>query len=243
MNAKINICKATLYNMDCMEYMSTLPDNAFDLAIVDPPYGINADAMSMGQNLNRADGWKREASTAVRIKKGRLNSGGGKLKNRILNQSSIGWDDQIPDEDYFTELMRVSKNQIIFGGNYFDLPPSRCVICWDKCQPWENFSQWEMAWTSFDKPAAMFRYSNTGGSNAETKIHPTQKPIALYLWLLSKYATEGQRILDTHLGSGSNAIACNNLGFELVGCELDRDYFEGDCVRIEQATAQLRLLP
>ncbi len=237
----IIIGKATLMNCDCMEYMATLPDKAFSLAICDPPYGINADAMSMGQNLNRADGWKREASTAVKVRKGRLNSGGGKLKNRILNQSSIGWDDQIPDDDYFAELFRVSENQIIFGGNYFYLPPSRCVICWDKCQPWENFSQWEMAWTSFDKPAAMFRYSNTGGANAETKIHPTQKPTALYLWLLSKYAMEGQRILDTHLGSGSHAIACNNLGFELVGCELDKDYFDAACKRIEQAQAQQRL--
>jgi site-specific DNA-methyltransferase (adenine-specific) len=241
MNNPTIISQATLYNMDCMEYMATLPDKAFDLAIVDPPYGINADAMSMGQNLNRADGWKHKASTAVRIKKGRLNSGGGKLKNRILNQSSIGWDDQIPDDDYFAELIRVSENQIIFGGNYFDLPPSRCVICWDKCQPWENFSQWEMAWTSFDKPAAMFRYSNTGGANAETKIHPTQKPTSLYLWLLSKYAKPGQRILDTHLGSGSHGIACNNLGFEFVGCELDEDYFDAACKRIEQATAQQRM--
>ena len=243
MNAPIIIGKATLWNVNCMTYMATLPDKAFDLAIVDPPYGINADAMSMGQNLNRADGWKREASTAVKVRKGRLNSGGGKLKNRILNQSNIGWDDQIPDDDYFAELVRVSKNQIIFGGNYFDLPPSRCVICWDKCQPWENFSQWEMAWTSFDKPAAMFRYSNTGGANAETKIHPTQKPTALYLWLLAKYATEGQRILDTHLGSMSSVIAANNLGFELTGCELDADYFKAGCARVLQATAQQRMFP
>lgn len=239
----VTIGKATLHNVDCMEFMATLPDKAFSLAICDPPYGINADAMSMGQNLNRADGWKRDESTAVKIRKGRLNSGGGKLKNRILNTSSIGWDDQIPDDEYFAELFRVSENQIIFGGNYFDLPPSRCVICWDKCQPWENFSQWEMAWTSFDKPAAMFRYSNTGGANAETKIHPTQKPTALYLWLLSKYAKPGQRILDTHLGSMSSVIAANNLGFELTGCELDADYFKAGCERALQATAQERMFP
>lgn len=235
------IGNATLFNCDCMDYMRGLPDKAFDLAIVDPPYGINAPNMSMGQNKNRADGWARDDSTAVKLRKGRLNAGGGKLKNRILNKSSIGWDDAVPSPEYFAELSRVSKNQIIFGGNYFDLPPSRCVICWDKCQPWENFSQWEMAWTSFDKPAALFSYSNTGGANSEKKTHPTQKPIKLYEWLLAKYARPGQRILDTHLGSGSHAVACNNLGFEIVGCELDDVYFSTACQRIEQATAQRRL--
>lgn len=230
------IGNATIYNMDCMDYMRGLPDKAFDLAIVDPPYGINAPNMSMGQNKSRCDGWARDDST-----KGRLNSGGGKLKNRLLNQSSIGWDNKVPTAEYFTELFRISKNRIIWGGNYFDLQPTRCVICWDKCQPWENFSQWEMAWTSFDKPAALFSYSNTGGANAEQKIHPTQKPIKLYEWLLLKYSRPGQRILDTHLGSGSSAIAANNLGFEFVGMELDADYFNAACKRIQQATAQERL--
>lgn len=167
--------------------------------------------------------------------------GGGKLKDRILNKSSIGWDDAVPSAEYFVELFRVSKNQIIFGGNYFDLPPTRCVVCWDKCQPWENFSQWEMAWTSFDKPAALFSYSNAGGANAEKKIHPTQKPVKLYEWLLSKYAKPGQRILDTHLGSGSSAIAANNMGFEFIGCELDVEYFKSASHRIERATDQQRL--
>jgi site-specific DNA-methyltransferase (adenine-specific) len=237
----IIIGKASLYLADCMEYLATLPDKAFSLAICDPPYGINADAMSMGQNLNRADGWKRDDSTAVKIRKGRLNSGGGKLKNRLLNTSDIGWDNEIPSAEYFDELRRVSVNQIIFGGNYFDLPPTRCVICWDKCQPWENFSQWEMGWTSFDKPAALFRYSNTGGANAETKTHPTQKPIALYEWILSRFAKPGQSILDTHGGSMSSAIACNNLGFDCVICEKDKGYFDTACTRVQQATAQQRL--
>ncbi len=237
----MNIGQATLLHIDCHEYMATLPDKAFDLAIVDPPYGINAPNMTMGLNRNRDDGWLREESTATRLKKGRLNKGGGKLANRLLNQSSISWDSEAPNKEYFNELIRVSKNQIIWGGNYFDLPPSRCVVCWDKCQPWENFSQWEMAWTSFDKPAALFSYSNTGGSNSEQKIHPTQKPVKLYEWLLTKYAKSGQRILDTHLGSGSSAIACNNLGFAMVGCELDEDYYRAACARVEQATKQERL--
>lgn len=232
---------AELHRCDCMNYMEALSDKAFDLAIVDPPYGINVPNMSMGQNKNRADGWVRGDSTAVKIKKGRLNSGGGKLKNRLLNQSDIDWDCQIPDDEYFEQLFRVSHNQIIFGGNYFHLPPTRCVVCWDKCQPWENFSQWEMGWTSFDKPAALFSYSNTGGANSETKIHPTQKPIKLYEWLLSKYANPGQRILDTHLGSGSHAIACNNLGFEMVGCELSENYYKAACERIQNATRQERM--
>lgn len=230
-----------LLHSDCMGYMAGLTDKEFDLAIVDPPYGINAPSMSMGQNKNRSDGWARDDSTAVKLRKGRLNSGGGKLKNRLLNKSSIGWDDEVPTPEYFAELFRVSKNQIIWGGNYFDLPPSRCVICWDKCQPWENFSQWEMAWSSFDKPAALFSYSNTGGANRETKIHPTQKPIALYEWLLTKYAKPGHRILDTHLGSGSSIIAAHTLGFDFVGTEIDVDYYAAAVKRFGQHKAQARM--
>ncbi len=230
-----------ILNCDCMDYMATLPNKAFDLAIVDPPYGINAPNMSMGQNKNRTDGWSRGDSTAVKIKKGRLNQGGGKFKNRLLNTSDIDWDGQIPSEEYFKELFRVSVNQIIFGGNYFDLPPTRCVVCWNKCQPWENFSQWEMAWTSFDKPASLFSFSNTGGANADKKIHPTQKPRQLYQWLLSRYAKPGQRILDTHLGSGSNAIACYDFGVEFVGCEIDQEYFMASKERVEKHMAQGRL--
>ena len=238
----IIIGNATLYHADCMELMRQYPDKHFDLAIVDPPYGINAPSMSMGQNLSRNDGFSRGESTAVKAKKGRLNSGSGKLKNRLLNTSDIDWDDEVPPPEYFAELFRVSKNQIIFGGNYFDLPPTRCVVCWDKCQPWENFSQWEMAWTSFDKPAALFSYSNTGGANSETKIHPTQKPIKLYEWALMKFAKDGDLILDTHLGSGSIAVASNNLGFEIVASELKQSYFENAVKRIDSASKQTSLL-
>jgi site-specific DNA-methyltransferase (adenine-specific) len=225
-----------VFNEDCITVMKRYPDGYFDLAIVDPPYGINAPNMSMGSNLSRDDGWKREPSTAIKLKKkGRLNSGGGKLKNRLLNTSAIEWDNEPPTDEYFEELFRVSKNQIIWGGNYFDLPPTRCVVCWDKCQPWENFSQWEMAWTSFDKPAALFSYSNTGGANAEKKIHPTQKPIALYRWLIKKFACAGDRIIDTHLGSQSSRIAAYKLGFDFWGCEISSNYFIDGNARYTEA--------
>lgn len=158
--------ESTVYFGDCMEFMAGFPEGFFDLAIVDPPYGINAPNMTMGSNPNRNVGWQHKESAAVNLKKKhlqRLNGGGGKLKNRILNKSKIEWDYEKPGPEYFSELRRVARHQIIFGGNYFDLGPTRCVVCWDKVQPWENFSQWEMAWTSFDYPAALFRYSNTGG--------------------------------------------------------------------------------
>ena len=236
----VTIGNATLHLGDCLEGMREMTGKIFDLAIVDPPYGINAPAMSMGQNLNRDDGWKREASTAVKLK-GRLNSGGGKLKNRLLNKSDIGWDCEVPSQEYFDLLFRVSGNQIIWGGNYFDLRPSRCVLCWDKCQPWENFSQWEMAWTSFDKPAALYSYSNTGGANKETKIHPTQKPVQLYSWILSRYGTPGQHILDTHMGSGSSVIACLDRGYMVTAFEINPEYFDMACKRIEKAQEQQQL--
>lgn len=202
------IGNATLYNMDCMEYMRGLPDWAFDLAIVDPPYGLP------------------KTST----------NGAGKLAHRVLNQDKMEWD-IAPDEKYFSELMRVSVNQIIWGGNYFSLPPTRGIICWDKDQHMPTFSKWELAWTSFFKTAEIWK----GRSLDVNRIHPSQKPVALYEWLLANYAKPGQRILDTHLGSGSHAIACNNLGFELVGCELDEDYFKAACERIANAARQERM--
>lgn len=209
--------KSDVYNIDCVEGMKQYPDNFFDLAIVDPPYGINATDMNMGSHPTRSrkDGFGSgpAVSTAVKMK-GRLNTGSGKLKNRILNRSSFGWDNSIPTPEYFSELARVSKNRIIWGGNYFPLPPTRGIVCWNKMQPWENFSQWEMAWTSFDKPAALFSYSNTGGANSEEKIHPTQKPVELYRWLLHRFAQPGMSILDTHMGSQSSRIAAYNMGFD-----------------------------
>lgn len=226
-----------LYNADCMDIIRTFSDNDFDLAIVDPPYGINAPNMKMGSSSTRSkrgDG----LSVADRLKKGRLNSGGGKLKNRALNSMPLTWDYECPSPEYFNELFRVSRNRIIWGGNYFHLPPTRGIICWDKKQPWENFSQWEMAWSSFDRPARIFRYSSRGGANREKKIHPTQKPVALYSWLLSTYAKPGDRILDTHGGSMSIAIAAYNLGFELTIIEKDPAYYRDARERIIAAQAQ-----
>jgi site-specific DNA-methyltransferase (adenine-specific) len=214
-----------LLNIDCMEYMATLPDKAFDLAVVDPPYGINAPEM---------------AATPCQRKQGlqRLNGSGGKLKDRVLNtHKKIEWDYSTPNQEYFNELFRVTKNQIIWGMNYFVLPATRGVICWDKVQPWENFSQIELAWTSFDFPAKLYRYDNrTGG-----KIHPTQKPVALYDWILRNYAKPGQRILDTHLGSGSSAIAAHYFGCDFVGCEIDTDYFNAAKERFYRETRQVAM--
>ena len=180
-------------NIDCMDYMRTLPDKAFDLAIVDPPYGLDRKSTQ----------------------------GAGKLKDRQLNKGDISkrWD-FAPPEEYFAELRRVSKNQIIWGGNYFNLGPCRCFVCWDKCQPWPNFSQAEFAWTSFDKPAKMFRFDNRC-----KKIHPTQKPVELYAFLLNTFAKDGDLILDTHLGSQSSRIAAHLLNFDFIGCEIDEEYF------------------
>lgn len=199
-----------LLNIDCMEYMATLPDKYFDLAIVDPPYGI-ADKLLKGGH-----------------------TGVVKFHEQYeLNK----WDSDIPPEKYFLELDRVSKNRIIWGANYFlhYLPPTRGIISWDKNlgQPL-NFSHFELAWTSFDCIARkVIIGSNTGG-----RIHPTQKPVKLYEWLLLNYAKPGQRILDTHLGSGSSAIAAHYFGAEFVGCELDKDYYDAAVNRFELATAQ-----
>lgn len=218
-----------LYNMDCMEAMRGMRDGQYSLAICDPPYGINAPNMNMGSMPKRG-----EISTAERMRKGRLNAGAGKLKNRALQMLPVKWDYEKPSPEYFSELRRVSANQIIFGGNYFNLGPSRCVICWDKIQPWGNFSQWEMAWTSFDKPAALFSLANF----THNKIHPTQKPVKLYEWLLKNYAKPGDKILDTHGGSMSIAIACDIMGYDLDLYEIDEEYFKAGKERLERHQRQ-----
>lgn len=230
-----------IYNVDCVELMKQFPDKFFELAIVDPPYGINATKMSMGTNLKRTGDGYTGLSTAQRLRKGRLNQGAGKLKNRALNTLSCDWDFKKPGLEYFEELFRVSKNQVIFGGNYFDLPPTRCVIVWDKLQPWENFSQVEIAWTSFDKPAAIFKYSNTCGANREEKIHPTQKPVRLYEWILSKFAKQGDKILDTHVGSASSLIACYNNDFDFIGAEINEEYYRKASERLQFCMSQLKI--
>lgn len=198
---------------DCMEYMRTLPDKAFDLAIVDPPYGIGVDGNS--------------ASTG---------SHGGR-KAHTKKQ----WDSTRPDAEYFAELFRVSENQIIWGANYFAeyLPPSMGWVFWDKGQRINN-SDGELAYTSFNRALRVIEI-NRVALLIEGTIHPTQKPIKLYKWLLHNYAKQGQRILDTHLGSGSIAIACHDMGFDLTGIELDPDYYNAAKRRVEQHQSQLAM--
>jgi site-specific DNA-methyltransferase (adenine-specific) len=207
--------KINMYNVDCMDFMAKVPDKYYELAICDPPYNIGGDS----------------------IHAGRLKKGSGKLKNRAIQLLNSSFDEIPLDENYFNELFRVSKNQIIWGMNYFELPRTRGVICWDKVQPWENFSQIELAWTSFDYPAKLYRYDNRTGN----KIHPTQKPIALYKWLLKNYAKEGDKIFDSHGGSMSIAIACDTMGFDLDICELDKDYFEQAKKRFDNYKKQLTI--
>jgi site-specific DNA-methyltransferase (adenine-specific) len=220
------------FNADCMEIMSRYPDKWFDLVVVDPPYGIGQPKQS---NLK---GYNGRADLQTRLQKNRLNYGAGKLKGRVLNQSNTEWDNNIPDDDYFIELFRVSKNQIIWGGNYFGLPATRCVICWDKMQPWENFSQWEMAWTSFDSPARIYKFDNRTGD----KLHPTQKPIALYDWIFKNYLPNGGRVLDTHGGSMSSLISAIKAGnIEMTISELDADYYASAQKRVNDFMSQLNL--
>lgn len=211
----VTIGKATIYNMDCMELLKATPDKFYDLAIVDPPYGIGA---------------------------GSVNFKNGSSKSEKPYFKTNDWDLNPPSKNYFDELKRVSKNQIIWGGNYFldHLTSTRCFVVWDKTIHGNSYADCELAWTSFDKVVRYFR-ENIAQTNSEGRIHPTQKSITLYEWLLTNYAKQGDKILDTHLGSGSHAIACNNLGFELTACELDRDYFEAACKRIEQASKQTSL--
>jgi len=212
----------TITNEDNMALMSRYPDKYFELAVVDPPYGIGADKNAHKNGINcKANGFAEY-----------------KLSE---------WDSDIPDENYFNELFRVSKEQIVWGGNYMTefLPSSMCWILWDKGQRNFSFADGELAWTSFNKAlrifemprgTALFDAKNNGG-----KIHPTQKPVQLYKWLLKNYAKPGDKILDTHLGSGSIAIACYDLGFDLTACELDSDYYNAALKRINEHKLQIKL--
>lgn len=213
--------KTKAYNMDCMEYMATLPDKAFQLAIVDPPY----------MDVFNTQNWK---DTCAKQKE-------YKSDTHILTGNK-------PEREYFNELKRVSKNQIIWGGNYFTdyLKVSRAWVVWYKSNQDNYFSDAELAWTSFDRVLKVFKWRWSGMlqqnmKNKEIRIHPTQKPVALYEWLLMNYAKEGDKILDTHLGSGSSRIAAHKLGFEFVGCELDKDYFEAQEKRFKTETMQQTL--
>lgn len=231
---------------DCVVGMKLYPDKHFDLAIVDPPYGINAPNLTMGSNPSRKGRDKRgeiqygSVSIAQQLKKGRLNQGAGKLKDRALNTMNCNWDFEKPTQEYFDELFRVSKHQIIWGGNYYDLGPCRCFIIWNKKQPWENFSQAEFAWTSFDKPAKVFTFSNRGGANREKKIHPTQKPVELYDFCFKRFTEEGMRVLDTHLGSGSSRISADKFGLNFEAFEIDEVYYQAQEERYSIYKKQLR---
>jgi len=199
-----------LYNADCMDYMATLEPNAFDLAVVDPPYGID---------------WGGQTKS--------VNTG----KNWIQHEYKE-WDSAPPSGEYFAEMSMVSKNQIIWGANYFQgNAPSPCWLIWDKKQEFSG-ATFEMAWTSFKSPAKAFRMARCEAYVGVSKIHPTQKPVKLYDWIYKNYAKEGDRILDTHLGSGSSAIAAHYAGLEFVGIELDEDYFKAAVNRFEKETAQ-----
>jgi len=196
-----------VYNEDCIEVMKRYEDNYFDIAIVDPPYGID------------------------------INSSGTHFKEKYEIKD---WDKATPNDEYFKELKRVSKNQIIWGGNYFldRLGNCKCFIIWDKKIAEDmSFAMCEMAWTSFKNGAKIYNKTAT----QLNRIHPTQKPIGLYDWLIDRYAEKGQIILDTHLGSGSSRISANKAGLSFVGCEIDKDYFNAQEKRYKDFISQTRL--
>lgn len=220
--------KITITNEDNLTLMARFPDKYFELAIVDPPYGIGADENAFKNGVNcKANGFKEHKKS--------------------------NWDNAIPTKEYFDELKRVSKNQIIWGGNYFTehLPPVMSWIIWDKMQYNFSFSHGEMAWNSFNTKLLIFKYARGNESGFAPKIpsgmkqglniHPTQKPIALYKYCLENFANEGDKILDTHFGSGSIAIACHDYGFDLTACELDPEYFEKSVKRLKNHVAQQKL--
>ena len=199
-----------LIHGDSLQALKGYADNHFDVAIVDPPYGI---------------GYAKRKS---------------KTKTSKIQYTPKDWDNEVPTKEYFYELFRVSKNQIIWGGNYFELPTTRCFVIWDKCQP-EGLDQamCEFAWCSFNKSAKIYKTSVQ--QMQFTRIHPTQKPVKLYRWLLEKYTSEGDLILDTHLGSGSIAIACHQMKRKLIAYEIDAEYYEKTCKRFKEQTSQQAL--
>lgn len=215
------IGNATLYLGDCRDILPTLP--TMDAVITDPPYGI----------LNLAG----DGSTSA-IRKSPRQQGSGTLKNRLLNVSDVQWD-VAPDPELLALVLASGKQAIVWGGNYFPLPPTRCVLVWDKEQPWTNFSQAEIAWTNLGRPAAMFRESATRGT--PDKEHPTQKPLSLMQWCVS-FVKDAQSVVDPFMGSGTTGVACMHLGRSFVGIERDIKYFDIACRRIEDAQRQGRLI-
>lgn len=225
-----------VYNIDCMEYMENLPDKAFDLAVVDPPYG---DGHSQSVHVERESVWSRFGGRFDRYK---TNSQGGVAREENIRKKIIAWD-IAPGEEYFKELFRVSRNQVIWGGNYFQLPPSRCFLVWRKTNiPVKGFSMapCEYAWTSFWENAKVFEFSSAG-SVKDKRFHPTQKPVELYEWVYRQFSKPDQKILDTHLGSGSSRIAAYKMGLDFVGCEIDPDYFKAQEERFQAYISQTSL--
>lgn len=213
-----------VFNMDCMDYMRQFPDKHFELAIVDPPYGIGESQKKRENTIS--DKWKSPPK-------------------KMHNPKT--WDNESPSNKYFTELQRVSQNQIIWGANHFieNIPAanSPCWIVWDKLNGENDFADCELAWASFDTAVRKFNWLWNGfqKQRPEDRIHPTQKPVALYKWLLKNYAKEGDKILDTHLGSGSSRIAAYDRGFDFYATELDKEYFDAGNKRFEQFKAQMKL--
>ncbi len=207
--------KINLYNCDNMEFMKNIPDKYYDLAIVDPPYGIGYD------------GAKKTSG-----------SHGGRKAHKFK-----GWDSSIPEKEYFDEVFRVSKNQIIWGANYFTkyLPSSMGWIVWRKDRGDFSSSDAELAYSSFNRALREYTKNPLVLVREGGTIHPTQKPICLYKWLLDKYAKQGDKIFDSHLGSMSIAIACHDYGFELDGCELDPEYYDKGIQRVKSHISQLNL--
>lgn len=208
-------------NEDCMDLLKRTPDNFYDLVISDPPYGIDAD--------------KKNSSKKLQSKKSSALS---------KDYGSQEWDSDIPSDDYFNELKRVSKKQVVWGANFFNLQGG--MLYWHKHVTMPTYSQGELAWLSWLNKIDFVDIAWHGMiqhdmKNKEVRIHPTQKPIKLYEWLLMNYAKDGDKILDTHLGSGSIALACHNLGFDLTACELDKDYYEASLKRLKQHQAQLTM--
>jgi len=203
----------SITNEDNMALMARYPDKHFDLAIVDPPYGIKA-----AKTIGRRKKWN---------------------SYKVEKHLKKDWDNNIPSEDYFKELFRISKNQIIWGSNYFIMPPTKGIVAWDKMCDNTSFSDFELAWTSFNVASIIIRIPIQ--QESQIRIHPTQKPVKLYKKLLDRFANKGDKILDTHLGSGSIAIACHDYGFDLTACELDPEYYELAMKRIKNHTNQQTL--
>ena len=230
-----------LYHMDCMEGMKQFPDGYFELAIVDPPYGVGAITFMPGQRISGVGGYIDRYEVSVAVFGAKTSARGSQpldINHGLNSKSTIkafGDFNEAPPPAYFAELFRVSRNQLIFGGNYFLLPPSRGFAIWRKTNVPFNFSMamCEYIWTSFATNAKIFE-ANPQGKPGE-RIHPTQKPVKLYQQLIAHYAKPGDKILDTHVGSGSSLIACRDAGHDCIGFEMNEEYHAAASKRIQEA--------